>query len=83
MVVVVVIVANVNGFVVVVVVVIDVAFVAWSGITAEILLLLLAAMSSSRSDEVTKCACLSVWMGVILFSVEHSKNFNKDVSRVL
>ena len=37
-------------------------------------------MSSSRSDYVTRSVCLSV---EILFSLEHSKHLNLNVSRVL
>ena len=39
----------------------------------------LAAMSSSRSDDVTKSVCL--W-GVILFRLEHSKHLKLDITRV-
>ena len=38
----------------------------------------LATMSSSRSDDVTKCVCLSE---LIFFSLEHSKHFKQDVSQ--
>ena len=41
---------------------------------------LLAAMSSSRSDDVTKCVCLCV---LLFFSLKHSELFMQDVSRVL
>ena len=43
----------------------------------------LAAMSSSRSDDVTKCVCVCGCPSVVnLFSLEHSKHLKLDVSRV-
>ena len=38
-------------------------------------------MSSSRSDDVNKCVCICV--GVILFSLEHSKHLKHKVLREL
>ena len=43
--------------------------------------LFLAAMSSSRSDYVSKCVCVCLW-GVNLFSLEHSNHLKLDVSNV-
>ena len=44
----------------------------------------LAAMSSSRSDDVTKCVRSFVRSSVvILFSLEHSKHLKQDVLREL
>ena len=43
--------------------------------------LFLAAMSSSRSDYVSKCVCVCLW-GVNLFSLEHSKYLKLNVTRV-
>ena len=44
----------------------------------------LAALSSSRSDDVTNfvCLCVSVCLGVIYFSLEHSKGLKQDLSTV-
>ena len=42
----------------------------------------LAAMSSSRSDHVTKSVCVTFCpSGVILFSLEHSKHLKQNVLR--
>ena len=44
----------------------------------------LAAMSSSRSDDVTKFVCLSVCVSVVILScLEYSNHLKLDVSRVL
>ena len=52
--------------------------------TLEYCVKFLAAMSSSRSQDVTKCVCLCVCpSGVILFSLEQSTHLKQDVLREL
>ena len=49
--------------------------------TFSLFVTFLAVMSSSRSDNVIKCACVCVSRGVILFSLEHSKHLKQGCFR--